>query len=99
MALENKLHITDSAELARTEERISKKKAIQLFEDGHLYTLKAGTLDSLFKIHKFLFEDIYDFAGKAREVNLSKGNFRFVPVMYLDDALRNIEKMPQSTFD
>lgn len=99
MALENKLHITDSAELARTEERISKKKAIQLFEDGYLYTLKAGTLDSLFKIHKFLFEDIYDFAGRAREVNISKGNFRFVPAMYLCDALRNIEKMPQSTFD
>lgn len=99
MALENKLHITDSAELARTEERISKKKAIQLFEDGYLYTLKAGTLDSLFKIHKFLFEDIYDFAGRAREVNISKGNFRFVSAMYLGDALRNIEKMPQSTFD
>lgn len=99
MSLENKLNITDSAELARTEEKISKKKAIQLFESGHLYTLKAGTLDSLFKIHKFLFEDIYDFAGEVRKVNMSKGNFRFVPVMYLDDALRNIEKMPQSTFD
>ncbi len=99
MALENKLNITDSAELARTEEKISKKKAIQLFETGHLYTLKAGTLDSLFKIHKFLFGDIYDFAGKVRKVNMSKGNFRFVPLMYLDEALRNIEKMPQSTFD
>ena len=99
MALENKLNITDSAELARIEEKISKKKAIQLFETGYLYTLKAGTLDSLFKIHKFLFEDIYDFAGKVRKVNMSKGNFRFVPLMYLDEALRNIEKMPQSTFD
>ncbi|MDE7133033.1 MAG: Fic family protein [Lachnospiraceae bacterium] len=99
MSLENKLNITDSAELARTEEKISKKKAIQLFESGHLYTLRAGTLDSLFKIHKFLFDDIYDFAGEVRKVNMSKGNFRFVPVMYLDDALRNIEKMPQSTFD
>lgn len=99
MSLENKLNITDSAELARAEEKISKKKAVQLFESGHLYTLKAGTLDSLFKIHKFLFEDIYDFAGEVRKVNMSKGNFRFVPVMYLDDALRNIEKIPQSTFD
>lgn len=99
MALENKLNITDSAELARTEERISKKKAAQLFENGSLYTLEPGTLDSLFQIHKSLFEDIYDFAGKVREVNISKGNFRFVPVMYLDEALRNIEKMPQSTFD
>lgn len=99
MALENKLNITDSAELARTEEKISKKKAIQLFENGYLYTLEAGTLDSLFKIHKFLFEDIYDFAGKVREVNISKGNFRFVPVMYLDDALKNIAKMSQSTFN
>lgn len=99
MSLENKLNITDSAELARTEEKISKKKAVQLFESGHLYTLRAGTLDSLFKIHKFLFEDIYDFAGEVRKVNMSKGNFRFVPVMYLEDALRNIEKMPQSTFD
>ena len=99
MSLENKLNITDSAELARTEEKISKKKAVQLFESGHLYTLKAGTLDSLFKLHKFLFEDIYDFAGEVRKVNMSKGNFRFVPVMYLDDALRNIEKMPQSSFD
>lgn len=99
MSLENKLNITDSAELARAEEKISKKKAVQLFESGHLYTLRAGTLDSLFKIHKFLFEDIYDFAGEVRKVNMSKGNFRFVPVMYLDDALRNIEKIPQSTFD
>ncbi|MDE6847482.1 MAG: Fic family protein [Lachnospiraceae bacterium] len=99
MALENKLNITDSAELARTEERISKKKAVQLFENGYLYTLEPGTLNSLFQIHKSLFEDIYDFAGKVREVNISKGNFRFVPVMYLDEALRNIEKMPQSTFD
>ncbi|MBD5515250.1 MAG: cell filamentation protein Fic [Lachnospiraceae bacterium] len=99
MSLENKLNITDSAELVRAEEKISKKKAVQLFESGHLYTLRAGTLDSLFKIHKFLFEDIYGFAGEVRKVNMSKGNFRFVPVMYLADALRNIEKMPQSTFD
>ncbi|MCM1124748.1 MAG: Fic family protein [Eubacterium sp.] len=99
MALKNKLNITDSAELAQIEEKISKRKAALLFENNYLYTLKAGTLDSLLKIHEFLFEEIYDFAGKVRNVNISKGNFRFVPVMYLKDALRNIEKMSQSTFD
>ncbi|MCM1388296.1 MAG: Fic family protein [Bacillus sp. (in: Bacteria)] len=99
MSLENKFNITDSSELARVEEKISKKRAALLFENGYLYTLKAGTLDSLLKIHKFLFEEIYDFAGKIRNVNIAKGNFRFVPVMYLNDALRNIEEMPQSTFD
>lgn len=99
MALENKLNITDSAELALAEEKISKKKAAALFENGHLDTLKAGTLESLIKIHKYLFEDIYDFAGKVREINISKGNFRFAPVMYLQAALENIEKMPQSTFN
>ncbi|MCM1498899.1 MAG: Fic family protein [Clostridium sp.] len=99
MILENRLNITNPAELAREEEKISKKKALLLFENGYLYTLKAGTLESLLKIHQFLFEEIYDFAGKVREVNLSKGNFRFAPVMYLHAALENIEKMPQSTFD
>lgn len=99
MALENKLNLTDSAELARAEERLSKKKAARLFESGYLYTLKAGTLDSLLSIHKYLFEDIYDFAGRVRTVNLAKGNFRFAPVTYLNEALKNIEKMPQSTFD
>lgn len=99
MTLENKLEITNSAELARTEERISKKKAALLFESGYLNTLKAGSLESLLKIHRYLFEDIYDFAGKVREVNISKGNFRFAPIMYLQPALENIEKMPQSTFD
>ncbi|MCM1157664.1 MAG: Fic family protein [Bacteroidales bacterium] len=99
MILENRLNITNPAELAREEEKISKKKAMLLFENGYLYTLKAGTLESLLKIHQFLFEEIYDFAGKVREVNLSKGNFRFAPVMYLHAALENIEKMPQSTFD
>ncbi len=99
MALENKLNITDSAELARMEEKISKKKAKQLFESGYLHTLKAGTLDSLLQIHRYLFEDIYDFAGKVRTVNLSKGNFRFAPVMYLQAALKNIEAMPQATFE
>lgn len=99
MALENKFKIMDSAELARVEEKISKKKAVLLFESGYLYQLKAGTLDSLLKIHKYLFDEIYDFAGKIREVNLAKGNFRFAPVMYLHTALEQIEKMPQSTFD
>ncbi len=99
MALENKLNLTDSTELARAEENISKKKAILLFESGYLYTLKAGTLDSLLSIHKYLFEDIYDFAGKVRKVNLAKGNFRFASVTYLHEALKNIEKMSQSTFD
>ena len=99
MALENKLGITDSAELARMEEKISKAKAIQLFEDGVLDRMEAGSFRSLAEIHKALFEDIYDFAGKVRTVNLAKGSFRFAPVMYLEAALANIEKMPQSTFD
>ena len=99
MALENKLGITDSVELARIEERISKTKALQLFENGALDRMLAGSFQSLADIHKALFEDIYDFAGKVRTVNLAKGNFRFAPVMYLEAALENIEKMPQSTFD
>lgn len=99
MALENKLGITDSAQLAREEERISKKKAAELFENGLLDTLKAGSFDALKEIHKYLFGDIYDFAGKVRTVNIAKGNFRFAPVMYLDTALANIDKMPQSTFE
>lgn len=99
MALQNKSGITDSAELARQEEKISKKKAIQLFENGLLDNLPAGSLQSLKEIHKFLFSDIYDFAGEIRTVNLAKGNFRFAPVMYLETALQNVEKMPQSTFD
>ena len=99
MTLENKLGITDSAELAKAEEKISKKKAIQLFESGYLDSLEAGTYKTLAEIHRYLFEDIYDFAGKVRDVNIAKGNFRFAPVMYLQAALENIEKMPQSTFD
>lgn len=99
MALENKLGLTDSADLAREEERISKKKAAELFEQGILYSLPAGQFSTLQTIHRFLFEDIYDFAGKVRTVNISKGNFRFAPVMYLEAALDNIDKMPQSTFD
>ena len=99
MALENKLGIIDSAELAREEEKISKKKALWLFESGTLDSLKAGTFAALQEIHKCLFEELYDFAGKIRTVNLAKGNFRFAPVMYLETALGNIEKMPQSTYD
>ena len=99
MALENKLGITESAELAREEERISKKKAIELFESGMLDKLEPGKFSSLKAIHKYLFEDIYDFAGEIRKVNISKGNFRFAPLMYLEAALANIDKMPQSTLD
>ena len=99
MALENKLHLTNSAELAREEERISKKKAMELFESGYLDTLKPGSVEALCKIHAYLFSEIYDFAGQVRTVNLAKGNFRFAPVMYLEIALQNVEAMPQSTFD
>lgn len=99
MALENRLGITDSAELARTEEKISKQKALKLFEIGILDTLTPGTSETLCAIHKYLFEDIYYFAGKIREVNIAKGNFRFAPLMYLCSALENIDKMPQSSFD
>ncbi len=99
MALENKLGITDSAALAREEEKISKKKALELFETGYLDTLTAGTFESLSLIHKYLFDEIYEFAGKMREVNIAKGNFRFAPLMYLQAALDNIDKMPQKDFD
>lgn len=97
--LDNKLGITDSTELARTEEKISKQKAIEMFENGFLEKLEPGTYESLAAIHKYLFDEIYDFAGKIREVNLSKGTFRFAPLMYLEAALQSIDKMPQSTFD
>lgn len=99
MTLENKLGITDSAELAWEEERISKKRAVELYDSGYLDTLTPGTYASLAEIHRTLFTDIYKFAGKIRDVNLAKGNFRFAPLMYLDASLKNIEKMPQSTFD
>ena len=99
MALENKLGLTSSADLAREEERISKKKAVELFETGLLDTLPAGKFVTLQAIHKCLFEDIYDFAGEIRTVNMAKGNFRFAPLMYLQSALENIDKMPQSNFD
>ena len=106
MTLENKLGITDSSELAREEERISKKKAVSLFdlsddrqEAGLLDTFEVGKFVGLAKIHAYLFSDIYEFAGKIRAVNIAKGNFRFAPVMYLEAALQNIDNMPQSNFD
>ena len=99
MALENKLGITDSATLARTEEKLSKEKAVKLFEYGILDNQKAGSFQALAEIHKYLFEDIYDFAGKIRTVNIAKGGFRFAPVIYLESSLENIEKMPQNDFD
>lgn len=99
MTLENKLGITSSAELATQEERLSKKRALELFESGMLDKLEPGTFRTLQVIHKQLFMDIYDFAGKVRSVNIAKGGFRFVPAMYLLDALIQIERMPQSTFD
>lgn len=99
MTLQNKLGITDSAELARAEEKISKKKAAELFESGYLDSLTPGSWQSLAAIHRYLFDEIYDFAGQLRDVNIAKGSFRFAPVMYLQAALENIEKMPQSSFD
>lgn len=97
--LENKLGLTSSADLAREEERISKKKAVELFERGILDDLPAGKFSTLQVIHKYMFEDIYDFAGKIRTVNIAKGNFRFAPLMYIEAALENIDKMPQLNFD
>ena len=99
MVLQNKLNIADSAELARIEEKLSKKKAVELFESGYLDKLEAGKFVSLAEIHKFLFAEVYDFAGQVRDVNIAKGNFRFAPVIYLQAALENIDKMPQNTFD
>lgn len=99
MALENKLGIKSSAELACEEERISKKKAVELFENGMLKNLEAGKFQTLCEIYKYLFDDIYDFAGKIRTINISKGNFRFAPLMYLETAIKNVDKMPQNTFD
>ncbi len=99
MALENKLGITNSAALAREEEKISKKKAVELFENGLFDKLEVGKFSALKVIHKYLFEDIYGFVGEIRTVNISKGNFRFVPLIYLEAALKNIDKMPQCTFD
>lgn len=99
MTLKNKLGIDNTAELAREEERISKKKALELFESGMLDTLETGKFSALKAIHKYLFDEIYDFAGEIRNVNIAKGNFRFAPLMYLEAALENIDRMPQSNFD
>ena len=99
MTLENKLGLTEAAELARVEEKLSKAKATLLFEQRLLDTLPAGTFAGLAAIHQFLFEDIYPFAGQIRQVNISKGQFRFASVLYLEDALRRIDDMPQSSFD
>lgn len=99
MVLENKLGITNSADLAKEEEKLSKKRAVELFEEELLSLADAGSFSSLQKIHEYLFQDIYDFAGKIRTVNIAKGSFRFAPVVYLQDALKHIENMPQSTFD
>ena len=97
--LDNKLGINNSTDLAREEERISKKKAVELFENNIIDILEVGKFSTLQTIHKYLFEDIYDFAGKLRNVNIAKGNFRFAPIIYIEEALKNIDKMPQSTFD
>ena len=99
MALKNKLGITDSFELAQAEERISKTRALELFEKGLLDTFEVGTFRGLAQIHSYLFHEIYDFAGQLRTVNIAKGNFRFAPVLYLEAALENIGRMPQGTFD
>ena len=99
MTLENKFNINDAVELARAEEKISKTKALKLFTSGYLNTLVAGTFESLAEIHRYLFDEIYSFAGKIRTVNMAKGNFRFAPVMYLEQALKHIEAMPQSTYN
>ena len=99
MTLENKLDINDTVELARAEEKISKSKALKLFTSGYLNTLAAGTFESLAEIHRYLFDEIYSFAGKIRTVNMAKGNFRFAPVMYLEQSLKHIEAMPQSTYN
>ena len=99
MTLENKLNITSSSELARMEEKISKQKALEMFQTGFLDNLDAGNFESLSQIHKYLFYEIYDFAGQIRDVNIAKGNFRFAPVMYLKEALEHIDNMPQTTFE
>nr|WP_315103071.1 Fic family protein [uncultured Catonella sp.] len=99
MSLDNKLGISDSFKLANEEEKISKKKALEMFQTGFLDSLQAGSLEALIQIHKYLFRDIYEFAGQLRTVNIAKGNFRFAPAIYLNEALKSIEKMPQSTYD
>ena len=99
MVLENKLNIKNQIELSKIQEKISKQKAKELFDSGKINNIQIGTFKGLSEIHKFLFEDIYDFAGKIRDVNISKHGFRFVPVIYLDAALKNIDKMPQDTYN
>lgn len=99
MTLENKLNLTNEADLAREEEKISKIKAKELFETGYLDNLEPGTFKTLSKIHKYLFDEIYYFAGEIRKENIAKGNFRFAPLSYIIPALENVEKMPQSTYD
>ena len=99
MALENKLGLTNEAELARAEEKISKTKALELYDTGLLDTFAVGTFAGLAAIHRYLFEDVYAFAGQMRTVNIAKGNFRFAPVMYLAAALESIDRMPQTTYD
>ena len=99
MVLKNKLDFEDYQELHKTEERLTKLKAIKLFESNLLDTFEVGTFKGLSSIHEYLFEEIYDFAGEIRTVNLIKGNFRFAPVIYLHSALNDIDKLPQSTFE
>lgn len=99
MTLENKLNLTNEADLAREEEKKSKIKAKELFETGYLDNLEPGTFKTLSKIHKYLFDEIYYFAGEIRKENIAKGNFRFAPLSYIIPALENVEKMPQSTSD
>ena len=99
MILENKLGIASDVELAREEERLTKLRALELYDTGLLGTFEVGTFAGLAKIHAYLFQDVYEFAGELRTVNISKGSFRFASVMYLDSALRAIDRMPQSTFD
>ncbi len=99
MVLENRLNLTNQVELSKAEEKIGKQKAKRLFETGEIDRIKAGAFTGLVQIHKFLFEDIYDFAGKICDVNIAKGNFRFAPLMYLPQALEHIDKMPQGNFD
>ena len=99
MILENKLHIYDPIKLAKVEEKICKKKALELFDEKRLLNKEENSFNTLLRIHKYLFEDIYDFAGQIRDMNIAKGHFHFVPVIYLSSALDSIERMPQSTFD
>lgn len=99
MVLENKLHLTHQLDLNKAEEKISKLKARQLFESGDIHSMEVGTFAGLAQIHDYLFGEIYDFAGKIRDVNIAKGSFRFAPLMYLEQSLQHISQMPQSSFE